>query len=41
VVNVSGKKDEELKRAMPLKIVQDGSNYRLYAGKKYVTLELE
>jgi hypothetical protein len=41
VVNVSGKKDEELKRAMPLKVVQDGSNYRLYAGKKYVTLELE
>jgi hypothetical protein len=33
--------DTSLKRPMPLKIAQDGSSYRLYAGRKYVTLEIE
>lgn len=41
VLSVSSKRDENLKRAMPLKIVKEGDAYRLYAGKKYVTLELE
>lgn len=41
VVSVSFNSDANLKRPMPLKIAQDGNAYRLYAGRKYVTLELE
>ena len=41
LLSVSSQKDDNLKRAMPLKIVEDSGNYRLYAGKKYVTLRLE
>ncbi len=33
--------DAELKRAVPLKIVEDGGAYRLYAGKKWVSLKPE
>jgi hypothetical protein len=41
VLNVLSKRDDNLKRATPLKIAKQGEAYRLYAGKKYVTLELE
>ena len=41
VLSVSSKNDDALKRATPLKITQDSNGYRLYAGKKYVTLEVE
>jgi hypothetical protein len=41
LLTVSSKRDANLKRAMPLKIAKEGDAYRLYAGKKYVTLELE
>jgi hypothetical protein len=40
VLSVSSKKDDNLKRAVPLKIAKEGDAYRLYAGKKYVTVEL-
>jgi hypothetical protein len=33
--------DTELKRAVPLKLVQDGAGYKLYAGKKWVALKPE
>jgi hypothetical protein len=33
--------DAELKRAVPLKLVQDGAGYRLYAGKKWVAVKPE
>lgn len=33
------KTDDTLKRAVPLKIVADGDSYKLYAGKKYVTVK--
>ena len=33
--------DAELKRAVPLKLVQDGAGYRLYAGKKWVVVKPE
>ena len=33
--------DAELKRAVPLKLVQDGAGYKLYAGKKWVALKPE
>lgn len=41
LLSVSFKKDDDLKRPMPLKIVEEAGNYRLCAGKKYVTLTLE
>jgi hypothetical protein len=33
--------DDKLQRAVPLKAVASGSDYRLYAGKKYVTLKVQ
>jgi hypothetical protein len=33
--------DTELKRAVPLKLVEDGSGYKLYAGRKWVALKPE
>jgi hypothetical protein len=33
--------DAELKRAVPLKLIQDGAGYRLYAGKKWVAVKPE
>jgi hypothetical protein len=41
VVSASVNNDANLKRPVPLKIAQDGNAYRLYAGRKYVTLEVE
>lgn len=37
--HVAGKIDEKLVRPVPLKIVEDGGAYRLYAGRKWVSLE--
>ena len=39
LLNVSSKRDENLKRPVPLKIVEDGSGYKLYAGKHWVSLK--
>ena len=33
--------DPELKRAVPLKLVEDGTGYKLYAGKKWVSVKPE
>jgi hypothetical protein len=33
--------DASLKRAVPLKLVEDGSGYKLYAGKKWVSVKPE
>jgi hypothetical protein len=41
VVSTSSHRDENLKRAVPLKITEEGGGYRLYAGKKYLTLQVE
>jgi hypothetical protein len=41
VLSLDSKKDDNLKRAVPLKIVKEGEGYRLYAGKKYVGFEPE
>jgi hypothetical protein len=41
LLSVASKKDDNLKRPMPLKIAEEGGTYRLYAGRKYVTLHLE
>jgi hypothetical protein len=41
LLSISSKLDENLKRAVPLKIVEEDGTYRLYAGKKYVSLKVE
>lgn len=33
--------DDKLARPVPLKIAEDGGNYRLYAGKKWVSIKLQ
>ena len=39
LLSIDFKTDDNLKRAVPLKIVADGDSYKLYAGKKYVTVK--
>ena len=41
VLSTAMQSDAQMKRAMPLKITANGSNYRLYLGKKYVELSFE
>lgn len=38
---VAGKLDDKLPHPVPLKIVADGSAYRLYSGRKWVSLKAE
>ena len=35
------KSNDNMKRPVPLKLEEEGGEYRLYAGKKYVTLKTE
>jgi hypothetical protein len=39
--SVAGKMDDKLAHPVPLKIVEDGGAYRLYAGRKWVSLKPE
>jgi hypothetical protein len=39
--SVGAKLDDKLARPVPLKIVEDGGSYRLYAGRKWVSLKAE
>jgi hypothetical protein len=41
VFSLPSKVDNDLKRPVPLKIVGEGGEYRLYHGKKYVALQVE
>jgi hypothetical protein len=41
VLNASTQTDSALQRAVPLKLVEDGAGYRLYAGKKWVGIKAE
>ena len=41
VVTIPSKNDDQLKHPVPLKLEKDGEGYRLYAGKKYVTLKAD
>jgi hypothetical protein len=41
VLSVPYSTDAELKRAVPLKMVEDGAGYKLYAGKKWVAVKLQ
>ena len=40
VINASAGSDDKLQRPVPLKIVQENDGYRLYSGKKWVSLKL-
>ena len=40
-LGVAFQTDNNVKRAVPLKMVEDGSGYKLYAGKKWVSVNPE
>lgn len=40
-LNVPFQTDADLKRAVPLKMIENGGGYRLYAGKKWVVVKPE
>ncbi len=41
LLSVSSKRDEDLKRPVPLKIMEDRGGYKLYAGKNWVTVKVK
>jgi hypothetical protein len=41
VLSTSYETDQALQRAIPLKLVEDGSGYKLYSGKKWVGIKIE
>ena len=41
ILSVPYQTDAELKRAVPLKLVEDGAGYKLYGGKKWVSVKPE
>jgi hypothetical protein len=41
VLSASSQTDPALQRAVPLKLVEDGAGYKLYAGKKWVGITTE
>lgn len=41
VLSTASQTDSALQHAVPLKLVEDGGGYKLYAGKKWVGIQLE
>ncbi len=41
VLSVPSQTDAALPHAVPLKLVEDGAGYKLYAGKKWVGIKAE
>jgi hypothetical protein len=41
ILSVAFETDSSLKRPVPLKLVEDGSGYKLYAGRKWVSVKVE
>jgi len=41
VLSAASQLDSELKHPVPLKLVEDGNGYKLYAGKKWVSIKTE
>jgi len=41
VLSVAAKTDDNLHRPVPLKIAEEGGAYRLYAGKKWVSIKVQ
>lgn len=40
-LNVASQTDAQLKRPVPLKLVEDGAGYKLYSGRNWVAVKLE
>lgn len=41
LLSIASENDDQLPRPVPLKLVKDGTGYRLYAGRKYVVAKPE
>jgi hypothetical protein len=41
VLNVASQSDQDLKRPVPLTLVEDGAGYKLYAGRKWIGIKAE
>jgi hypothetical protein len=41
VLNVPSRMDDQMKRPVPLKVTDENGGYRLYAGKKYVVVQVQ
>ena len=41
VLSASYQTDQALQHAVPLKLIEDGAGYKLYAGKKWITIKAE
>jgi hypothetical protein len=41
ILSTSYQTDSALQRAVPLKLVEDGDGYKLYAGKKWIAVKVE
>jgi len=41
LLSVATQNDDQVKHPVPLKIEKEGPSYRLYAGKKYVVINVE
>lgn len=41
VLNVASKKDDQMKRPVPLQIKDENGGYRLYAGRNYVVVQVQ
>lgn len=41
VLSAASQTDQALQRAVPLKLLEDGDGYKLYAGKKWVGIKVE
>lgn len=41
MISVAWQTDESLRRPVPLKLVEDGSGYKLYAGRKWIGIKTE
>jgi hypothetical protein len=41
VLNVPSQSDAAVQHAVPLKLIEDGTEYKLYAGKKWVAIKTE
>jgi hypothetical protein len=41
VLSATWQNDPDLKRAVPLKLVEDGDGYKLYAGKKWIAIKTD
>ena len=39
VLSVASQRDEKMRAAVPLKMVEEGGDYRLYAGRDFVTIK--